>query len=90
MALWRILSGEYSLYRRLSDSDTPRSDPDPGKEDFAISHRGAVYTFGSGVMHQFLEINGMSHILCAHQLCMEGYASLFDGHLHRLERAELL
>jgi hypothetical protein len=23
----------------------------------------------------------MSHILRAHQLCMEGYASLFDGHL---------
>ncbi|KAF7376570.1 Serine/threonine-protein phosphatase [Mycena sanguinolenta] len=57
----------------------PRRTPDPEKEDFAISPRGAGYTFGSGVVHKFLEINHMSHILRAHQLCMEGYASLFDG-----------
>ena len=44
-------------------------------------NRGAGYTFGSGVVYKFLETNGMSHILRAHQLCMEGYASLFDGHL---------
>ena len=43
--------------------------------------RGAGYTFGSGVVYKFLETNRMSHILRAHQLCMEGYASLFDGHL---------
>src|ERR1700733_9301009 len=46
-----------------------------------MSNRGAGYTFGSGVVYKFLETNGMSHILRAHQLCMEGYASLFDGHL---------
>ena len=44
-------------------------------------HSGAGYTFGSGVVHKFLETNGMTHILRAHQLCMEGYASLFDNHL---------
>lgn len=43
--------------------------------------RGAGYTFGSGVVHKFLETNNMSHILRAHQLCMEGYSSLFDKHL---------
>jgi hypothetical protein len=42
---------------------------------------GAGYTFGSGVVHKFLDQNKMSHILRAHQLCMEGYASLFDSHL---------
>jgi serine/threonine-protein phosphatase PPG1 len=26
-------------------------------------------------------MNGLMHILRAHQLCMEGYASLFDRHL---------
>jgi serine/threonine-protein phosphatase PPG1 len=80
-------------------ADLVWSDPDPEKEDFAISPRqvpfpilhprpnryyilrGAGYTFGSGVVYKFLETNGMSHILRAHQLCMEGYASLFDGHL---------
>jgi len=62
-------------------ADLVWSDPDPEKEDFAISPRGAGYTFGSGVVHKFLEINKMSHILRAHQLCMEGYTSLFDRHL---------
>jgi serine/threonine-protein phosphatase PPG1 len=79
-------------------ADLVWSDPDPEKEDFAISPRqvlsklfvllllieilsGAGYTFGSGVVHKFLDQNGMSHILRAHQLCMEGYSSLFDKHL---------
>lgn len=82
-------------------ADLVWSDPDPEKEDFAISprwgfivqsvgttlmlhftaYRGAGYTFGSGVVYKFLETNNMSHILRAHQLCMEGFASLFDGHL---------
>jgi hypothetical protein len=47
----------------------------------ASHHSGAGYTFGSGVVYKFLETNGMTHILRAHQLCMEGYASLFDNHL---------
>jgi hypothetical protein len=42
---------------------------------------GAGYTFGSGVVRKFLETNRMSHILRAHQLCMEGYSVLFDNHL---------
>lgn len=62
-------------------ADLVWSDPDAEKEDFAISPRGAGYTFGSGVVHKFLETNNMSHILRAHQLCMEGYSSLFDKHL---------
>ena len=42
---------------------------------------GAGYTFGSGVVRKFLGINNMSHILRAHQLCMEGFSVLFDNHL---------
>lgn len=44
-------------------------------------HRGAGYTFGSGVVRKFLEINNMNHILRAHQLCMEGFSVLFDNRL---------
>jgi hypothetical protein len=62
-------------------ADLVWSDPDPEKEDFAISPRGAGYTFGAGVVHKFLQMNGLMHVLRAHQLCMEGYASLFDRHL---------
>ncbi|RUS15774.1 Metallo-dependent phosphatase-like protein [Endogone sp. FLAS-F59071] len=54
-------------------ADLVWSDPDPDKEEFAISPRGAGYTFGSQVVKKFLEINEMQHILRAHQLCMEGY-----------------
>lgn len=62
-------------------ADLVWSDPDPEKEDFAISPRGAGYTFGAGVVHKFLQQNQLSHILRAHQLCMEGYITLFDRHL---------
>lgn len=33
------------------------------------------------MVYKFLDQNNMSHILRAHQLCMEGYSSLFDKHL---------
>lgn len=60
-------------------ADLVWSDPDPEKEDFAMSPRGAGYTFGSQVVKKFLHTNGMDHILRAHQLCMEGYQVLFEG-----------
>lgn len=62
-------------------ADLVWSDPDAEKEDFAISPRGAGYTFGSGVVRKFLDQNGMQNILRAHQLCMEGFQELFDGQL---------
>lgn len=33
--------------------------------------RGAGYTFGGEVVRRFLSVNGMEHILRAHQICME-------------------
>lgn len=62
-------------------ADLVWSDPDPDKEEFAISPRGAGYTFGASVVKHFLECNHMSHILRAHQLCMEGYNVLYDDRL---------
>lgn len=62
-------------------ADLVWSDPDPDKEEFAISPRGAGYTFGSTVVAHFLERNGMNHILRAHQLCMEGFSVLYDDKL---------
>lgn len=41
--------------------------------DFAVSPRGAGYTFGELSTHKFLQVNGLGHICRAHQLCMEGY-----------------
>ena len=55
------------------------SDPDPDRDDFGISSRGAGHTFGCSVVLQFLHVNNLSHILRAHQLCMEGYQSLYDN-----------
>lgn len=62
-------------------ADLVWSDPDPDKDDFAISPRGAGYTFGAQVVKKFLTINDMHHILRAHQLCMEGFSVLYDDRL---------
>lgn len=62
-------------------ADLVWSDPDPDKEEFAISARGAGYTFGNLVVDRFLHLNSMDHILRAHQLCNAGYQVLFDDKL---------
>lgn len=74
-------------------ADLVWSDPDPEKEDFAISprwarvrsgkltSRGAGYTFGASIVKKFLGLNGMNHVLRAHQLCMEGYSVLYNDQL---------
>jgi serine/threonine-protein phosphatase PPG1 len=60
-------------------ADLVWSDPDPERDEFSLSPRGAGYTFGGQVVRKFLEVNSMSHILRAHQLCQEGYQILYDG-----------
>ena len=62
-------------------ADLVWSDPDPERDEFSLSPRGAGYTFGAQVVKKFLEVNGMSHILRAHQLCQEGYQILYDDRL---------
>ncbi|KAG1441579.1 hypothetical protein G6F56_011415 [Rhizopus delemar] len=62
-------------------ADLVWSDPDPDKDEFAISARGAGYMFGALVVERFLRMNNMDHILRAHQLCNAGYQVLFDDKL---------
>ncbi|EOD46605.1 putative ser thr protein phosphatase protein [Neofusicoccum parvum UCRNP2] len=62
-------------------ADLVWSDPDSERDEFSLSPRGAGYTFGAQVVKKFLEVNGMSHILRAHQLCQEGYQVLYDDRL---------
>ncbi|KAK9447500.1 Metallo-dependent phosphatase-like protein [Limtongia smithiae] len=62
-------------------ADLVWSDPDPEKEEFGISTRGAGYTFGAEIVRKFLHVNDMVHILRAHQLCEQGYQVLFDDRL---------
>ena len=62
-------------------ADLVWSDPDTEREEFSLSPRGAGYTFGAQVVRKFLEVNNMSHILRAHQLCQEGYQVLYDDRL---------
>ncbi|CAD7947132.1 unnamed protein product, partial [Amoebophrya sp. A25] len=59
-------------------SDLMWSDPDQEKTGFVVSPRGAGYIFGQDVAERFLHLNGMDHIVRAHQLCMQGYQVLFD------------
>jgi serine/threonine-protein phosphatase PPG1 len=62
-------------------ADLVWSDPDTERDEFSLSPRGAGYTFGAQVVKKFLEVNSMSHILRAHQLCQEGYQILYDDRL---------
>lgn len=62
-------------------ADLMWSDPDPEKTGFVISPRGAGYVFGHDVAWKFLHLNGLAHIVRAHQLCMCGYQVLFDDSL---------
>ena len=63
-------------------ADLMWSDPEAeGDGGFTISSRGAGYTFGAPIVQKFLQVNGLEHILRAHQLCMDGYQELFDGTL---------
>eukprot|EP01090_Pellita_catalonica_P023679 TRINITY_DN9873_c0_g1_i1.p1 TRINITY_DN9873_c0_g1~~TRINITY_DN9873_c0_g1_i1.p1 ORF type:complete len:310 (+),score=25.35 TRINITY_DN9873_c0_g1_i1:48-977(+) len=62
-------------------SDLMWSDPDADKEGFNTSQRGAGYTFGNKVVSKFLRVNGLNHILRAHQLCMDGYQVMFNEQL---------
>lgn len=54
---------------------------DPGEEDqkgFVPSSRNAGYVFGKDMVERFLETNGLTRIVRAHQLCQKGWASTFD------------
>ncbi|ODV91416.1 hypothetical protein CANCADRAFT_123637 [Tortispora caseinolytica NRRL Y-17796] len=60
-------------------ADLVWSDPSPSNNDFAVSPRGAGYTFGKRVAERFLDVNNVQSILRAHQLCQNGYQQLFGG-----------
>ena len=62
-------------------ADLVWSDPDPERDEFSLSPRGAGYTFGAQVVKKFLAVNNMNHILRAHQLCQEGFQVLYDDRL---------
>jgi serine/threonine-protein phosphatase PPG1 len=62
-------------------ADLVWSDPDPERDEFSLSPRGAGYMFGAQVVKKFLAVNNMNHILRAHQLCQEGYQVLYDDRL---------
>eukprot|EP01012_Entosiphon_sulcatum_P026445 TRINITY_DN31898_c0_g1_i1.p1 TRINITY_DN31898_c0_g1~~TRINITY_DN31898_c0_g1_i1.p1 ORF type:complete len:311 (-),score=29.37 TRINITY_DN31898_c0_g1_i1:357-1289(-) len=62
-------------------SDLLWSDPEPNSSGWAISARGAGYTYGADVVNTFLATNDLDCIFRAHQLCLEGYQELFDGKL---------
>eukprot|EP00003_Mantamonas_plastica_P031503 TRINITY_DN823_c0_g2_i2.p1 TRINITY_DN823_c0_g2~~TRINITY_DN823_c0_g2_i2.p1 ORF type:complete len:281 (-),score=74.71 TRINITY_DN823_c0_g2_i2:728-1570(-) len=62
-------------------TDLVWSDPEPTKEGFSLSPRGAGYYFGQDVVNKFCKVNQVEHIVRAHQLCMDGYQVLWDDRL---------
>lgn len=61
------------------DDVTNREDVTSVSSHFQVSPRGAGYNFGRNVVDKFLQLNGMSKIYRAHQLCNEGFQIYFDG-----------
>mmetsp|Transcript_31669 Transcript_31669/g.54796 ORF Transcript_31669/g.54796 Transcript_31669/m.54796 type:complete len:217 (+) Transcript_31669:310-960(+) len=59
-------------------SDLVWSDPEETTPGFAVSARGAGFLFGGDVVERFLHLNGIEHIMRAHQLCDAGYQELFQ------------
>jgi len=64
-------------------ADLMWSDPDGDTENqlFMPSQRGCGYLFGREAVKQFNHKNGISQIVRAHQLCMDGYEEHFEGSL---------
>ena len=70
-------------------ADLVWSDPDPERDEFSLSPRGAGYTFGQDISEAFNHNNGLTLIARAHQLVMEGYnwsqdrnvVTIFSGQL---------
>lgn len=86
MVQWQILYGQILIpIKRILQYPRGTEDYTSVKQTlhliYSLFLRGAGYTFGSGVVRKFLEINNMNHILRAHQLCMEGFSVLFDNRL---------
>jgi len=62
-------------------ADIMWSDPDPTVETFSQSKRGVGFLFGESNLVQFLRTNSLHHVVRSHQLCMDGFQSLFDDQL---------
>lgn len=59
-------------------ADLMWSDPDSENTGFTMSARGAGFMFGIDVFERFMKLNKITHLIRAHQLCMEGYQLLFN------------
>jgi len=60
-------------------ADLMWSDPDPERDGYNASQRGAGYSFGQNTINNFLKTNKIETIVRGHQLCMDGYQTLFNG-----------
>lgn len=53
-------------------------DPDPDRDGFKASPRGAGFTFGKDVVEHFMHLNNLNYIVRAHQLAQAGYLVHWD------------
>lgn len=57
------------------------SDPSTTDSSFVANPQGAGFLFGSDAVDKFTRTNNLDLILRSHQLCMDGYQTLFQGKL---------
>eukprot|EP01091_Cochliopodium_minus_P007569 TRINITY_DN17458_c0_g1_i1.p1 TRINITY_DN17458_c0_g1~~TRINITY_DN17458_c0_g1_i1.p1 ORF type:complete len:311 (-),score=74.09 TRINITY_DN17458_c0_g1_i1:15-947(-) len=74
----RVLDRFQEVPHEGSLTDLLWSDPEPNKQGWQTSQRGAGFLFGGDIVQKFLETNGFEQIVRAHQLCMDGFQVLFN------------
>jgi serine/threonine-protein phosphatase PPG1 len=62
-------------------TDLVWSDPDTLRKGFSFSQRGPGCVFGADKVQSFIHGNQLDHIVRSHQLCMDGYQTIFNGSL---------
>jgi serine/threonine-protein phosphatase PP1 catalytic subunit len=68
-----LISRPTQIQERGFLADLVWSDPSKDVEEFAPSERGLTIVWGKKIAHKFLETNGFTKIIRAHQMVEEGY-----------------
>jgi len=64
-----------------SDPNYEEEDGVSSSSDFKLNPRGAGHIFSKKFTNEFLHTNKIEHIVRSHQLCMDGYQTLYDDKL---------
>jgi len=77
----RVLNRFQEVPSEGSFTDLLWSDPDTEKDGYHPNVRGPGCVYGQDTVLRFLRLNNLQHIVRSHQLCMDGYQTIFTNKL---------